>query len=110
MTAKRHKTAARDRERRKLQARAIRTSCPRCHHEAADETHEVVNRSQYAGGAADLDVMVPIGPACHAWITGHPAEARAEGWHLRSWELGDETAMDDAQAARLDQEWRGRPS
>jgi hypothetical protein len=107
--AKRHRTAARDRERRKLQDRIIPTSCPRCHAEAADQTHEVINRSQYSAGAADLDVMVQLGPVCHAWVTGHPDEARAEGWHLRSWEH-DETAMSEAQAARLDQEWRGRPS
>jgi hypothetical protein len=70
------------RERRELLARAEPTSCERCHAEPAVDGHELVRRSQYRVGAAEVDMIWPIGRACHEWVTTHPVEAEAEGWHV----------------------------
>jgi hypothetical protein len=75
-------------------------SCERCHVERAVDPHELV-RQAHGDTGTDLDMIVPVGRACHDWITHHPVRAHDEGWALWSWERGDEAALHRAWMARL---------
>ena len=58
--------------------------CERCGNARAHEKHHRVNRS--AGGTWTPENIGDLCPGCHQWITTHPTEAAAEGWHLRDGE------------------------
>lgn len=90
-------------ERERLKKLAYPEPCPRCHREPAEEFHEVVNRSQNAPGAADVELMVPLGPDCHRWVTTHPTLAHDEGWTVYSYELHDAEVIRAAAWQRLEQ-------
>lgn len=90
-------------ERRKLLKRMDQPeSCPRCHREPVAEAHEILRRAQHAEGAADLELMVPLGRTCHDWVTTHPTEAHDQGWVIWRHELEDAELIRETAWQRLE--------
>lgn len=86
MRAVSRKRAALLRVRGKIVRRSEPQACEWCHREPAVDTHELVNRSQLGSAAINLDLMVPIGRACHDWATTHPHEAALRGMTIPYWQ------------------------
>ena len=56
---------------------------------AANDLHELVNRSQ-GGSITDMDNVIPVCRPCHNRIGANPVEAWDLGLHLRSFENNPE--------------------
>lgn len=74
-------------ERAPLVARLLADSpsCQRCKSARATDVHEMKTRAR-GGSITDLDNLALLCRPCHTWVGEHPAEARAQGWLLNSWD------------------------
>jgi 5-methylcytosine-specific restriction endonuclease McrA len=59
--------------------------CQRCMSRAATDVHEIKTRAR-GGSLTDLENLALLCRPCHTWVTDNPAEARAQGWVLNSWD------------------------